>query len=439
MATTIKDVARAARVSVATVSRAMNGVSTVRAETRAHILRTAAELHYRPSAAARSLVMRRTDTLGVLLPELHGDYFSELMRGIERAARASARHLLLSSAPGSADEVRAALHAMQGRIDGLLWMPPQPGDASLPDSLPPGLPLVLMNPPGTGWTSPVLQVDNHGGARAIVEHLVQVGCRRIAFIGGPVGHHEAVGREAGYREALHAWLPEARAQILRGDFSYEAGQRAGRRISRAVPRPDAVFAANDMMAAGCMAALHDAGVTVPDDIAVAGFDDLPLARYVTPALTTVRVPVAELGEQAVRLLLAMLPAADRPATPGRKPADPGGPAHVAARAISTPPLRARIVVRRSTGPPRATPPPGRSPPARNAHPSTSGSDPPPATRTPLAPEARSRPPKTAPGPPRADPTATTTEARSRDPCPHNDTDGCIAARRQQTSSTGDFP
>ena len=302
---TIKDVARAAGVSVATVSRALNGAENVLPHTRQRILDIAQELRYAPSGAARSLITRRTDTVGALLPDLHGEFFSELIRGIDQAARARGLHLLLSSSHDDAAEAAAALRAMNGRVDGLIVMSPHADDDFLSRNLPHTLPAVLLNSGVMRPTQPVFAVDNFGGAREMTVHLVRSGSRRIAFLGGPVANFEARERERGYR----AGLPRGAAPwLLDGDFSEAAGQRAAAQLL-ALPKaelPDAVFAANDIMAIGLLGALQAAGVRVPQDIALAGFDDIPVARYVSPALTTMRVPIAAMGAQALDALALAL-------------------------------------------------------------------------------------------------------------------------------------
>ena len=343
MPATIRDVARAAGVSVATVSRALNGATNVLPETRQRIEDAARALRFTPSGAARSLITRRTDTIGALLPDLHGEYFSELIRGIDQAARARGLHLLVSSSHGNADEAAAALRAMNGRVDGLLVMSPHADADFLRHNLPGSLPAVLLNSGIDLEDHASFVIDNLGGATTMTRHLVASGRQRVAFITGAQGNDEAAQRLAGYRAGLK---PGMREMVFDGDFSEEAGWAAGRRIANHKPRPDAVFAANDMMAVGCMAALHEAGLRVPDDIAVVGFDDIPIARYVTPALTTIRVPIAALGAAA---LDALVKAVEAPATQ-------------ATHTVVTP---VDLVVRRSCG--AGPPPQPRSPRAAPPH------------------------------------------------------------------------
>ena len=305
---TIKDVAREADVSVATVSRALNGHDNVAEPVRRLVMETASRLRYQPHAAARSLSSRRTQTIGVVLPDLHGEFFSELIRGIDQVARAHRQHLLVSSYHGHPEEQGAALRAMRGRVDGLLVLSPyfdeRAADRSgfLADNLPEALPVVLINTlPAAGY--PVLSIDNYRGATAMVEHLVGSGRKRIAFIGGPADNFDARERARGYRDALARLLPKQAPWELPGDFDEASGYEAGRKALEGKQRPDAVFAANDMMALGCLYAFNQAGVRVPQDIALAGFDDIPLARFVHPPLTTMRVNIAELGGMAMRRLL----------------------------------------------------------------------------------------------------------------------------------------
>ncbi len=314
MSVTIKDVAREAAVSVATVSRALNGHDSVTPATREHVGAIAKRLRYVPHGAARSLITRRTETLGVVLPDLYGEFFSELIRGIDCVAREHGLHLLVSSSHGSASETGAALRALSGRVDGILIMSPHAAATHLADDLPVTTPVVLMNTRSHDGDYLSLAIDNHGGAWAMVEHLVGAGYRRIALIGGPTDNFDAQERLRGYREALEHFASGSVAQVLEGDFSEKSGHAAGLAIAAMAKRPEAVFAANDMMALGCLRALRDAGLHVPRDVALAGFDDIPIARFIAPGLTTMRVNISELGGRAARALIAGLTGTKNAAT-----------------------------------------------------------------------------------------------------------------------------
>jgi len=248
---------------------------------------------------------------------------------------------------GSAGEAALAIRALRGRVDGLLIMSPYADAAFLAEHSAAETPVVLMNTPVRGYGHSAFCVDNRGGARVMVSHLASVGHRRIAFISGPQDNFDATERLAGYREALHALGLEAGERVLPGDFSEESGYRAAQSLlaRRGHEWPDAVFAANDMMALGSLFAFNEARVGVPGDIALAGVDDIPMARFVTPPLTTVRVRMAELGARALERLAAAIEAPD-------------------AAPASTETVLAELVVRESCG--------ARPPPTSNEGPSRSG-------------------------------------------------------------------
>jgi LacI family transcriptional regulator len=302
----IHDVARKARVSIASVSRVMNGHPRVGEETRRRVQTAVRSLNYVPHGGARSLSTRRTHVVGVLLPDLHGEFFSELIRGIDLVARDRGRQLLLSSVHGGADELAGALRTMRGKVDGLLVMSPHVSGGLLERNLPSTLPTVLINSPPGGTRHPRLAIDSYRGARAMVAHLVARGHRRIAHVAGPKDNYDAQERLRGYRDEMARSLPRAAPVTVPGDFTQESGYRAGQKLAARSERPDAVFAANDVLAIGCLMALREAGLRVPEEVAVAGFDDIPLASLVSPALTTMRVHIADLGRAALEQLLAAI-------------------------------------------------------------------------------------------------------------------------------------
>ncbi|MBZ5589395.1 MAG: LacI family transcriptional regulator [Acidobacteriia bacterium] len=301
---TIKHVAQEAGVSVATVSRVLNEKGPVRETTRNRIREVAERLRYAPHGAARSLITNKTSTIGVLLPDIYGEFFSELIRGIDRASRQREYHLLVSSSHGDRRELEAVLRATRGRVDGLIVMSPDLDTQTLQANLPETLPVVLLNCRSDGAWFDSITIDNHGGAHAMVRHLVELGHRRIALVKGPAGNFDASERQRGYRDALRE-LPGGWSEELEfdGDFSEEGGYLAGTRILQLADRPTAVFSANDGMAIGVLLAVRDAGLRVPEDISVAGFDDIPISRFTVPPLSSVRVPIADLGAQAITRLL----------------------------------------------------------------------------------------------------------------------------------------
>ncbi|HEX9164240.1 MAG TPA: LacI family DNA-binding transcriptional regulator [Thermoanaerobaculia bacterium] len=299
---TIRDVAARAGVSVATVSRVFNHKGPVREATYQRVLAVAGRMRYTPHAAARSLSTRSTSAIGVVLPELHGEFFSEVIRGIDLFARERGLHLIVSGSHSDGAAMKAVLQAVRGRVDGLIVMSPDLDASTLLHDLPRGVPVVLLNATADGRSS--ITIDNAGGARAVVEHLVALGHRRIAFICGPANNGDASQRRRGYRAGLRAAGLDADAALeAPGSFTEESGYEAGKRIVEMSNRPTAVFAANDAMAIGALSAFNEAGVHVPADLALVGFDDIPIARFLSPPLTTVKVPIADLGRRGLALLL----------------------------------------------------------------------------------------------------------------------------------------
>ena len=304
MKATIRDVAREAGVSVATVSRVLNNSGPVGGETRRRILEVAAALRYTPDSAARSLITRRTNTIGILLPDLYGEFFSEVIRGIDATAQRGGYHLLVSSSHNDKGALEAAMRAMRGRVDGLVVMSPDVDAHALVANLADTTPVVLLNCDVEGTAFDSLNIDNFGGASAMVTHLLGRGHRRIAFVGGSERNHDAAERLRGYRATLSAAGIAPKPEWERaGDFTEAGGYRAATEVIALDPRPTAIFAANDSMAIGALSALREAGIQVPGDVVVVGFDDIPIARYMSPPLTTVHVEINELGERATRMLL----------------------------------------------------------------------------------------------------------------------------------------
>ena len=295
---TIRDVAARAGVSVATVSRVFNQKGPIREETVRRVMDVAGAMQYVPHAGARSLSTRSTRTIGVVLPDLHGEFFSEVIRGIDLAARESGYHLLLSGSHADRDEMRAVVQAVRGMVDGLIVMSPDLDPAALVGELPRNIPVVLLNARVKGH--PCITIDNAGGAREMVRHLVGLGHRRIAFFSGPPNNADAEQRRRGYRAGLSE--AELAPVEIEGTFTEESGYEAARQFIRLSPRPTAVFACNDSMAIGALSAFNEAGLQVPDDVALVGFDDIPIARFLAPPLTTVKVPIADLGRQGFDVL-----------------------------------------------------------------------------------------------------------------------------------------
>lgn len=300
---TIKDVAREANVSVATVSRVLNGSGPVSEKTQRLIREVAGRMRYVPHSGARSLITSKTQTLGVLLPDLYGEFFSEVIRGMDDTAQRNGFHLLISRAYADRHGIETAIRAMRGRVDGIVVMSPDLDAESLLN-LPSTIPVVLLCSVSRGNEIDSLTIQNCRGAREMVAHLVSLGHKRIAIIKGSPRNYDAAERLRGYRIALREGgiAPHDSLELV-GNFTEAGGYAAAMELLGLKDRPTAIFAANDSMAIGVLSALRESGVEVPEGMAVAGFDDIPLARYMDPPLSSVHVPIWELGARAVELLL----------------------------------------------------------------------------------------------------------------------------------------
>jgi len=299
---TIRDVARRAQLSVATVSRALNGFENVSEQARERIATAVKDLGYVPHAGARSLSLARTNAIGVVLPDLHGEFFSEIVRGMDREASRRGYLLLLSNLHAGSEQAANALRAMRGRVDGLVVMAPHLEREELSRALPGGLPALLINTRGNEDGQSEIHLDNAAGATAVVDHLVALGRRQLVHIAGPADNIDAQERSAAFQTA--ARNHGVSFEIVEGDFEEESGAAAVRKLIASDASFDGIFAANDNMAIGALEALRDAGMDVPGAVAVAGFDDIPLARHL--GLTTVCVRISELGERALERLVSML-------------------------------------------------------------------------------------------------------------------------------------
>jgi DNA-binding LacI/PurR family transcriptional regulator len=309
---TLDQVAARAGVGRGTVSRVINGSSQVSESTRQAVLAAVSELGYVPNLAARALVTRRTDTVALVVSEsedrLFGEpFFAGVVRGISAGVTAAGRQLVLALTAGQDGERPIERYLTTQHVDGVLLLSLH-GDDPLPRQLRErGLPVVLGGRPAGGYSGAYVDVDNAGGARAGVAHLLERGRRRIATITGPLDMMAGQDRLAGYRTALaDTGVSVEKSLVETGDFSEASGQQAMRTLLAREPELDAVFAANDLMAVGAMRALKEAGRRVPDDVAVLGFDDSPLSRVTDPPLSTVRQPTDEMGRRMAELLMRLI-------------------------------------------------------------------------------------------------------------------------------------
>ncbi|MFC3999411.1 LacI family DNA-binding transcriptional regulator [Nocardiopsis sediminis] len=308
---TLEAVAARAGVSRATVSRVVNGESTVGPRIREAVLRAVKELGYVPNSAARSLVTQRTDSIALVVSEAPTRVFSDdpLFSLVVRTAGAelerAGKQVVLMMAGSAEAQARVQGYVAGGHVDGVMFVSMHSSDP-LPEAiLGLGVPVVSYGRPAVDVDIPHADNDNTGGAQRAVRHLLGGGRRRIATIAGPQDMIGGQDRLAGYHAALEG--SGLRPAVEVGDFTRESGADAMRRLLAKDPRVDAVFAANDLMAIGALQALRRAGRGVPGDVAVVGFDDIEAARFTDPPLTTVRAPIVEQAEAMVRLLLTPEP------------------------------------------------------------------------------------------------------------------------------------
>ena len=261
MSVTIREVASRAGVSIATVSRVFNNSDPVDEGTRERVKKAASELRYVPNVLGRSLSMRRTDSIGLLLPDLFGEFFSEVIRGCDQTAQRNHYQLLVSSSHNNRKQIETALRMMRGRVDALVIMSPHIDAETLNQNLPRTLPVLLLDcrVESNGFDS--LNIDNEAGAAAVTGHLLSHGHTRIAIIRGTEGNVDAADRLRGYSAAMRdaGITPDEKLQVA-GDFTESSGYDAVRILLDVSPRPTAIFASNDSMAIGALSALRDQGI-----------------------------------------------------------------------------------------------------------------------------------------------------------------------------------
>ena len=304
---TLEMVAERAGVSPSTVSRILNGTAEVSPEKRAAVDEAIATLGFVPNPVARGLAGGRTFSIGVLTQAIDSPFYGAALRGIEVALGAAGYSPLFSSGHWQADEESRCIDALRSRrVDGLIVLTGRLSDTAL-RSVARSLPVVVTGRRLKAPNLVSLDFDHREGARQATQHLIALGHRRIAFIGGVPEHPDAVEREQGYREALEAaGLRADPALIAAGAFTEHSGVEAIERLLQRRTRFTAVFAANDQMALGAALGLYRSGKRVPDDVSLVGFDDVAGSMYAVPPLTTVHNPIQEIGELAARAMLALL-------------------------------------------------------------------------------------------------------------------------------------
>jgi LacI family transcriptional regulator len=336
---TITDVARAANVHASTVSRVLNGRAelSLLPETRERVIAAATRLGYRPSALARGLRLRRTFTLGMLVPDITNPVFPSIIKGVEGASHTRGYHLILCNTDDSFEREASYLRVLrEWRVDGILIASSSTADSTIAELRREKVPFVLLNTASRASDDLAVVPDNRQGAAAAIEHLIELGHRRIGVVAAPQTTMAGQERLLAARAALrrHHVAHDDELVAVADSFSEASGYRAARRLLLDGEPLTALFCANDLIALGAIRLAREIGMVVPDDLSVVGFNDIPQSELFDPPLTTVHVPQEEMGVLAAAILIDALE--------GK---------HLARRQVM---LETELVVRGSTAPPPAS-------------------------------------------------------------------------------------
>jgi len=308
MKVTIKDIAREADVSVTTVSRVINNKPDVGDDTRAKILKIIDEMNYNPNSVARGLVMQKTHTIGLIIPDISNPFFPQVARAVEDKAQKLGYSVIFFNTDNHLEREKKAVELFKSKqVDGLIVSLSLGNEKILKELKSTNYPVVQIDRSVLTDSYPLVSIDNKNSAYQMVEYMLKKGHRKIAHISGDLNTTTARERLEGYKKALKNYEVEINNDyIIEGDYTQHSGFKAMQRLLKLKDRPSAVFAANDLSAAGVYKALFAAGLKIPDDIAVAGHDDIDIASLLRPELTTMRQPKYSMGERAVTVLLRMI-------------------------------------------------------------------------------------------------------------------------------------
>lgn len=304
----IAEIARKANVSTATVSRTLNQSGPVKAATARKVWRAVTALNYYPNSHARALVSGRSRLLGLIVSDITNPFFPELIRAFEGLASQQQYDLLLTSTDYETARMTACLRRMlERKVDGVAMMTSEMDLGLIKELSRRGVPIVFMDVGQVGPRMSHVAIDYGNGVKQAVSHLVSLGHKQIAFISGPLDLHSARTRRQAFLEGMrhHRLKPEQRL-IREGTHTAEGGEKAMAALLRLTKRPTAIVASNDWTAIGALHAIHAAGLTVPGDISLVGFDDIPLVSFTNPALTTVRMSAADVGATAFNALFGLI-------------------------------------------------------------------------------------------------------------------------------------
>jgi LacI family transcriptional regulator len=309
MTTTIKQIAKKANVSIATVSRALNNDSKVTDETREKIMRISNELNYKPNLIARSFAKKTSNIIGLILPGISDEFFTDIIRGVDEITYKNGFYTMVASSHGYrtlSDSMLAFSNA--GLIGGVILLLPTQTDEIRSSLNQAKVPVVLISGGKENYGFDTVAIDNYQGAFNATEYLIKKkGFKKIAHISGPLNNDDAYLRKKGFVDACKKnGININKSYIIDGDFTIDSGYHGFIQLYGLPDKPQAIFAANDMMAIGCYDAANYFNVKIPDDISLIGFDDIFISQYLNPGLTTVRVQIEEVGKAAAAILIDKL-------------------------------------------------------------------------------------------------------------------------------------
>ena len=306
--TTIKDVAQAAGVSIATVSRVLNNKGGVSSALSEKVYAAAKSLRYQLNDVARALKVRESRSIGLMIPDIENPFFPALVRGVEDEAKVYDYGVILCNTDGDpAEEERYIKFLFSKRVDGILFTGGVDCEKNVELLLSLAVPVVLLDRKLSKTKVSSVTTDNHLGAFLATEHLIQCGRKKIAFVGGPRELSSALERKEGYLAALQHYNREQNNSLfVTGQFNFETGYGAVDQWLNQGENFDAIVTANDMMAIGAIERLYQADIQVPDQVAVVGYDDIRVAHWYKPSLTTIRQPIYEMGQWAVKMLVGQI-------------------------------------------------------------------------------------------------------------------------------------
>lgn len=306
MTITIKELALKCGVSTATISRAMNNDPSVKKETKDKVLLMAKELNYNPNLLARSFVTKKSNIIGLVMPDIYGEFFMEIIHGVDEVCYLNKFYTMVSSSHGKRSTAEAIIDFMsRGIVGGIILMTPAIDDEVRKILRLNQLPIVVISGKRDFEKCDSISIDNYNGAYSLTDYFINVKkTKKIAHISGPLNNNDAVQRQRGYLNALEDnGITVNKNWMIEGDFTTPGGRIASTKLLKMKEKPEIIFAANDMMAIGCYITARELNLKIPSDFGVAGFDDIFASQFLNPRLTTLRVPIYELGKEAAKILI----------------------------------------------------------------------------------------------------------------------------------------